>query len=70
MIRPDDLVEDVVQRSPQTVRVFMSHRFPCLVCGEPVWGTIRENAERNGITGAAFDRMMADLNAAVSDESR
>ena len=67
MIRPEDFVEDVVSRHPQTVRIFMAHNFPCLVCGEPVWGTIEENASRNGLSDASFSALMNDLNDAVNE---
>ena len=66
-IHSDDLVEDVVETYPETVRTFMDHNFPCLVCGEPVWGTIEENARRNGIVGEAFHTLMRALNQTVSD---
>ncbi len=66
-IKPDDLVEDVIQKYPQTVKIFMDFDFPCLICGEPVWGTIRENADRNNITGEKFEEMMNALNKAVQN---
>ena len=66
-IKPEDLVEDVIQQFPATVRVFMDHDFPCLVCGEAVWGTVAENAERNKISGEKFDALMKALNKTVSD---
>lgn len=38
-------VEEVLEKYPKTVKVFMDLRIPCLVCGEPLWGTIEETAE-------------------------
>ena len=67
MIKPDDLVEDVVSRYPQTVRIFMTHNFPCLVCGEPVWGTIEENALRNGLSRTSISALMNDLNDTIGE---
>ena len=67
-IKPEDLVEDVIQNYPQTVKVFMDFDFPCLICGEPVWGTIKENADRSGITGAKFQQMMEELNKVVENQ--
>lgn len=65
MIELDDLVEDVVAKHPKTVRVFMAHNFPCLVCGEPVWGTIGENAVRYGLTPQQQNVLIQALNEAV-----
>ncbi len=67
-IKPEDLVEDVIQNYPQTVKVFMDFDFPCLICGEPVWGTIKENADRSGITGDKFRQMMEELNKIVENQ--
>ncbi len=67
-IKPEDLVEDVIQKYPQTVKIFMDFDFPCLICGEPVWGTIKENADRNGITGEKFENMMKALNQSLKKE--
>ena len=46
----------------------MDFDFPCLICGEPVWGTIKENADRSGITGEKFEKMMEAVNKAVENE--
>ncbi len=45
-ITEDMTVEEVLEKHPKTVRVFMDLRIPCLVCGEPLWGTIKETAEK------------------------
>lgn len=39
-------VEEVVTRFPETVHIFYKYGLPCIACGEPVWGTIAENAKR------------------------
>ncbi len=68
MITLNDLVEDVVAKYPKTVRVFMAHSFPCLVCGEPVWGTIGENADRNALKPEQQEKLIQALNEAVDAE--
>ena len=64
-IKAEDLVEDVIQQYPATVRVFMDHDFPCLVCGEAVWGTVAENAERSNITDEKLEELMKALNETI-----
>jgi len=39
-------VEEVLDRYPKTTRVFMEFKIPSLVCGEPLWGTVEEVAQR------------------------
>ncbi len=63
-IHEDMLIEEVITKYPQTVGVFMRHRIPCLACGEPLWGTIRENAERYG---ADLELLMQDLRKAARE---
>ncbi len=69
MINLDTLVEDVVAEHPKTVRVFMAHNFPCLVCGEPVWGTIGENADRYGLTSEQQESLIQALNETIGAEA-
>jgi len=60
-------IEEVVMRHPKTVPVFYKHNLPPIACGEPVWGTIAENAEKNGV--ADLETLIRDLNR-VAAESR
>jgi hybrid cluster-associated redox disulfide protein len=48
-ISGDMTVEEVLDTYPKTVKVFMDLRIPCLVCGEPLWGTLEETAEKYGV---------------------
>ena len=58
-------IEEVVMRHPRTVPIFYKHGLTPIACGEPVWGTIRENAERRGIAGPDLEALLHDLNAVV-----
>jgi len=48
LITKDMLIEEVVTKYPQTVQVFIEHKIPALVCGDPVWGTVEEVVSENG----------------------
>jgi hybrid cluster-associated redox disulfide protein len=39
-------IEEILEHYPNTVKVFMDFGVPCLVCGEPLWGTVEEVAEK------------------------
>jgi hybrid cluster-associated redox disulfide protein len=43
-IKKDMSVEDLIDAYPQTVQILIRMGLPCLVCGEPFWGTIEELA--------------------------
>ena len=66
-IKAEDLIEEIVSLYPQTVRVFMDHGLPCLVCGEPLWGTVAENAERYK---ADLTSLLKDLNATALESEQ
>ena len=59
-IRPSDTIEDVVRRYPASVEIFYRHGLPCIACGEPVWGTIEENARKYGVKD--LDALLRELN--------
>ncbi len=42
-------IEDLLDKYPGTVKVFIDMKIPCLVCGEPLWGTVKETAETYGV---------------------
>ncbi len=44
-------VEDLVEEYPKAIGMFIEHGLPCVVCGQPFWGTIQELASlKDGIT--------------------
>ncbi len=49
-ITPEMSIEEVLTRWPATARVFVKWGMKAMVCGEPAWGTIRELAERSGVS--------------------
>jgi hybrid cluster-associated redox disulfide protein len=46
IISKETTIEEILDAYPGTVKVFMDFGVPCLVCGEPLWGTIGEVAEK------------------------
>jgi predicted DNA-binding ribbon-helix-helix protein len=46
-ITKDSDIEDMLKQYPSLVRVFIAHGLPCLVCGNPFWGTVGELCEKN-----------------------
>jgi iron-sulfur cluster repair protein YtfE (RIC family) len=58
-------IEEVVMRYPRTVPIFYKHGLPPIACGEPVWGTIAENAERNNV--ADLEALIRDLNRIAAE---
>jgi hybrid cluster-associated redox disulfide protein len=58
-ITKDSTITDVLRGYPSLVGVFISSGLPCLVCGEPFWGTVEELAQKHGVD---VDKLVKQLN--------
>jgi hypothetical protein len=63
MIADSMLMEDLIERCPEAVGYLVSIRVVCLVCGEPIWGSLREAAEKSGKSGEEIAAIVAELNS-------
>ena len=45
-VTKETTIEEILEKFPDTVNIFMNYGIPCLVCGEPLWGTVEEAAEK------------------------
>jgi hybrid cluster-associated redox disulfide protein len=55
-------IEEILEKFPKTVKIFMDMGIPCLVCGEPLWGTIREAASRYSVD---LDEILVRINKEI-----
>ena len=70
-ITKDILIEDLVNNYPFSVRYLMEKGIRCIMCGEPIWGTLEEAAQEKDFTKddiAGFVREMNTLAQESSDE--
>jgi len=58
-ITKDTTIEEILEEFPDTVKIFMDYGIPCLVCGEPLWGTVEEAAEKYKVN---LDELLGKLN--------
>ncbi len=63
-ITKETTIEEILDKFPDTVKVFMDFGVPCLVCGEPLWGTVEEAAEKYKVK---LDDLLAKLNRIVQE---
>ena len=42
-------IEDIVEKYPETIGPMQEMGVQCMVCGEPVWGTLGERIEEKGL---------------------
>ena len=48
MISRDIKIDDLIREHFDAVGFLIKHGLPCVVCGEPFWGTLEELARQNG----------------------
>lgn len=61
-------IEELVSRFPGSVKFLINKGLPCLVCGEPTWGTLEELAKDKGWTDAAIDELVEAMNESLMEE--
>ncbi len=66
-IHADTTIEEIVQDYPELIRPLMQFGIKCVMCGEPIWGTLKENAEEKGIEN--FNEILEELNSII-EQSR
>lgn len=42
-------IDQLLAENPGLAKIFIQLELPCLVCGEPFWGTIEELARQHGV---------------------
>jgi len=62
-INEDTTIEEIVQAYPELIKPLMQYGIKCVICGEPIWGTIKENAEEKGIKN--LKEILVDLNKII-----
>lgn len=61
-ITKETTIEEVFEKFPETVGTFMDYKIPSLVCGEPLWGTVEEAAQKYNV---GLDTLLKSLNEVV-----
>jgi len=67
MIRKDMLIEDLVRDYPQLVGPLKTEGIVCVACGEPVWGSVDDQAQAKGLKD--IDQIMTRMNALLVEKS-
>lgn len=68
LVTRDTSVEDLLASVPNVVRYLIERGLPCLVCGEPAWGTFEELARRGGKSDGEIDTMLDEMNVLARRE--
>ncbi len=62
-ITKDIGIEDLIEKYPFSVHFLSQKGIRCIVCGEPIWGTLEEAAREKGFDDDAIEQFVEELNA-------
>lgn len=60
-ITKDILIETLVDQYPFSVRYLMEKGIRCIMCGEPIWGTLEEACTEKNISAENIDNIVAEM---------
>jgi len=67
-ITKDILIEELVDNYAFSVRYLMEKGIRCIMCGEPIWGTLEEAAEEKGFDADAIQGFVDEMKK-IAEES-
>jgi len=62
MVTAESKVDELVETYPDTVKFLMAHGLPCVVCGEPFWGTLGELCRQKKWTDEQIAALVKEFN--------
>ncbi len=60
-ITKNSTIEDLVEKIPGAVKYLMTAGIRCIICGEPIWGTLEEAAKEKKFNNNDIEKFVADL---------
>lgn len=69
-IQKDTTIEELTEILPESVTYLMEKGIRCLICGEPIWGTIEEVVMEKGFSEQELDIIINELNMLSENSSR
>ena len=61
IITKEIAIEDLIEDVPTSVKYLMEQGIRCVVCGEPIWGSLEEAAEEKGFNDDDILRFVDEL---------
>ncbi len=62
MIDKNIYIEDLVNDYPFSVKYLMEKGIKCIMCGEPIWGTLEEAAKEKSFNDDEIEKFVSELN--------
>jgi hypothetical protein len=62
-IHEDIWIEELVDLIPESVGLLKEYGLPCIICGEPIWGTLQDLAKSKGLSEELLHEILTRLQA-------
>ena len=62
LITKDMWIEDILREYPEAQEFLSKKGIVCVVCGEPVWGSLEEHMEEKGFNQEEIEKTLLELN--------
>ena len=63
LICRETTIEEIVNDYPELIKILSEYNIKCIACGEPIWGTLEENAKEKNIKD--IDKIIDGLNSII-----
>lgn len=64
-VTKDILIEQLIKAHPQAVGFLITEGLPCVVCGDPFWGTLEDLARQKGWDNNQLVELIQRLNTVL-----
>ncbi len=62
-------VDQILAEYPALAKTFIEFGLPCMVCGQPFWGTIENLASQHNIDGKALVEVLNENKRQIDDKT-
>jgi len=69
-ITPQTSIETITELGPELVRYLSEQGIRCVICGEPIWGTLEEAAREKGFGIDEINEFVAHLNGILMENGK
>lgn len=67
-INKDILIEELVNNYPFSVRFLMERGIRCIMCGEPIWGTLEEACQEKNFSEDDIRKVVVEMKQLAENE--
>ncbi len=67
-ITKDILIEELVNNYPFSVKYLMEKGIRCIMCGEPIWGTLEEAAKEKNFSDEEIQGFVDEMNKLAAQQ--